>query len=137
MNTTNKKQDPWAVAKERNIAVRFVDLPGLWGLHAGNRVIYLQKSVTAREQRSVLAHELGHEARGDVHIPRHLAPKAEASCDVYAAEMLIDPEELLRLAHLYPDNPGQVAYELDVADWVLDAYLRAHPISIDSEDLVA
>lgn len=131
----NKPQDPWAITKTYNITVTYTGSTHYAGLHQ-HGTIYLAKGLTEREERSVLAHELGHYFRGETHIWADAAPKAEAAADLYAAELLIDEAELNRLARCYPDEPGRIAYELGVADWVLDAWVRAYPLA-DEYDEVA
>lgn len=129
--------DPWAEAARRGLAVYHVDLHGLDGLNADGGVIFLQKGMTERDEISTLWHELGHDERGEVHVADASQCKAERAADLYAAEKLVDPQELARLASLYPDDPGLIAYELGVADWVLDAYLRAHPLVADLAEAAA
>lgn len=108
----------------------------LLALYTGEAVL-VKPGLTQRDELSALAHEYKHVLDGQPHLPRYLAPKVELACDVFAAELLIDTDELFRLARMYPDEPGRIAYELGVTDWLLNAWMRAHPISIDSEDLVA
>lgn len=126
-------RDPWAEAERRGvkiIEVRRRALKNRDGLTHGN-TIYIATDLTGRELISVLWHELGHHARGDSCFPRTLTPRIEAACDLYAAQALINEQELRRLASIYPDNPAKIAYELGVADWVLDAWVRAHPLPAD------
>lgn len=128
---------PWAEAERRGVTVYLADLKGLSGLHAGEGVIYLEKTMTDRDLRSTLWHELGHEARGEVMVPDTLCAKSERAADLYAAEQMVDPARLRELATLYPDDPSLIAYELSVADWVLEVYLRAHPEFMQALDEAA
>lgn len=122
------KGNPHAVAAELGLEIRYEKLPaGRHGLYRGDHIA-ITPGLTQREERSTLAHELGHHEYGHTHVPQFFAPRLEAACDLYAAEMLIDEYELLRLAQLYPEDPARIAYELDVASWVLDAWVRAHPL---------
>lgn len=130
MNTSTNPKDPWQVAEALGVQVLIANLPGLAGLNT-EKAIYLAPE-TSRNMRSTLAHELGHRVRGEVHIPHQFSHRSELAADLYAAELLIDPAQLATLASAYPDNPGQIAYELDVADWVLNTYLRAHPEALTS-----
>lgn len=117
----------WEEAEARGISIHFVDLHGISGLNAEGNIIFLQKGMTERDTISILWHELGHHARGETHVASAVRCKSEIAADLYAAERLIDPDELARLAVLYPDDTGRLAYELGVADWVLESYLGAHP----------
>lgn len=125
--------DPHDVAAQLCLEIRYEQLPdGRHGLYSGD-YIALRPGLTQREERSTLAHELGHHHYGLTHIPHRLSPKLEAACDLYAAEMLIDEQELLTLARQYPDDPARVAYELGVSSWVLEAWLKSHPIEKDCD----
>lgn len=131
-------RDPWVEAERRGVKIIEVPRRALKnrdGVTYGN-TIYIAADLTGRELISVLWHELGHHARGDSCFPRALTPRIEAACDLYAAQALIDERELRRLASIYPDNPAKIAYELGVADWVLDAWVRAYPLAT-VEDCIA
>lgn len=121
---------PWAEAERRGITVHQVDLHGLSGLNAQGKTIFLARNQTQRDLDSTLWHELGHDARGETHIATDRKCKAERAADLYAAEHMIDPVKLEELAVLYPNDPGRIAYELGVADWVLSAWIMAHPLDL-------
>lgn len=125
-------RDPYTLAHTLGLPIIHTPLPaGIQGLYQGTHIA-LRPGLTQRAERSVLAHELGHHHYGHTHIPRTLAPKIENACDLYAAEMLIDEQELINLAHQYPEDPAHIAYELGVTDWILNAYIRAHPLPKDT-----
>lgn len=133
MESNTSKVDPYAVASELGLEVKHQPLPlGYHGLYTGSCIILLP-GMTQREERSTLAHELGHHHYGHTHVHRSFEPKLEAACDLYAAEMLIDEVALLKLAHLYPDDPATIAYELNVSSWVLEAWAREHPLTADMD----
>lgn len=75
--------------------------------------------------------------RGVTYVHAMKSPAIESKRDLQAAEYLIDPAEFYKIAAIYPDDPVRVARELGVTDRLLNAWVRAHPISADSEDLVA
>lgn len=131
MNTTNNQpNNPHHILTTLGIPLEYKNPGnGLLGLYTG-KAIHIKPGLTTRDERSVLAHELKHAIDGQTHLPHHIAPKIEAACDLYAADLLINPQELHTLATLYPDDPGRIAYELNVADWVLNAYIRAHPLHL-------
>lgn len=77
--------------------------------------------LTPIERREVLAHELGHahhghECEGN---PRH-----EHLADIYAAQLLIHPEEYAAAEHV-SDDPTHIADELDVSTELIHTY-QAH-----------
>ena len=97
-----------------------------------SRTITLREGMRTRQERSVLAHELVHAVRGDEHDAwdASYSARRERSCDLLAAENLIDPEDLRRAAAFYPDNLPALAYELDVTEELLVIYLDAHPLTV-------
>ena len=97
-----------------------------------NRTITLREGMRTRQERSVLAHELVHAVRGDEHDAwdASYSARRERSCDLLAAENLIDPGDLRRAAAFYPDNLPALAYELDVTEELLVIYLDAHPLTV-------
>ena len=58
-----------------------------------SRTITLREGMRTRQERSVLAHELVHAVRGDEHDAwdASYSARRERSCDLLAAENLIDP----------------------------------------------
>lgn len=81
--------------------------------------IYFDLSLTLPERRSVIAHELGH---------AHYGHDCEASAferqaDMFAAQLLIDPDDYARLERINHDA-AWIADELNVAAYVVDDYRR-------------
>lgn len=133
MESSTTKGDPYTIAASLGLDIIYERLEGpRRGVYRGSHIA-VRPGLTQREERSVIAHELGHHYYGHTHVHRSFAPKLEAACDLYAAEMLISEQELLRLAHEYPDDPARVAYELNVSSWVLDAWVKAHPLPADMD----
>lgn len=76
--------------------------------------------LTPVEQRSVLAHELGHafydhQCYGNA--------KFEAAADYYAARLLIDPVAYMEAEHIDP-SPAAIAEALDVETKLVHAFER-------------
>lgn len=127
MNTTNK--NPYTEAEKLGLTIEYTpNLPaGIDGLYTGTHLL-IRPHLPHRYELGTLWHELGHHHYGLTHIPHQLSPKLEARCDLYAAEHLINPQELSKLARIYPDEPSRIAYELGVTDRLLNTYIRAHPL---------
>lgn len=99
--------------------------PGLLGgYHKPTGTIVLASGMTARQYRSVLAHELAHALHKDTHEECNSA--VERKRDLQAAEWLIDPEEFRRVVTAYPGHAETIAYHLDVTVDLVHAYARAH-----------
>ena len=77
--------------------------------------IYIQEGLPLRQQRYLLAHELGHVFYG--HATN--SPKAERQADAFAAMQLIDPIEYQRVEEAYGTNENVLAYELGVTPHVI------------------
>lgn len=82
--------------------------------------VWISLSLTPDEQRSVLAHELGHVHHGH----ECGSDSAERAADAYAADLLISAERYAELERLGYDE-HVIADELDVTVDVVHAY-RAH-----------
>ena len=82
------------------------------------RTIILQPRMRVLHERSVLAHELGHALLGH----RYSSAKNELLADRWAAQRLINPDELLAAAASSPD-PGIWCHELNVSADILERYL--------------
>lgn len=112
-------RDPFEIAEEIGIKVRycneFTALKGMYRVIERNRFIILNGNLPASVRRVVLAHELGHDAHH-----RHLAKdnalkefmlydmaaRPEYEANVFAAELLLDDEEVFALAKEGHDIPG-------------------------------
>lgn len=79
------------------------------------RRIRLRRGMSARHHRSVLAHELGHAAFGDM--PTRFGPvhaKQERRAEEWAALRLIDLDDYRHLEAVHAGHPGAIAVDLDV-----------------------
>ena len=113
--------DPWEHAEQLGIPVyvrRLRTAHGRWFPDHGE--ILLSDRLTSRDQRLVLAHEIGHVAYGH----RDDRPKHEKQADQYAARNLIDPGELAGLYEWAPDE-ARLVQELGVTRRLLRADLQA------------
>lgn len=83
--------------------------------------VWISFGLTADEQRSVLAHELGHVHHG------HAcgSDRAERAADRYAADLLVDAEQYAELERLGHDE-HTIADELDVTVDIVHAYREHH-----------
>jgi hypothetical protein len=98
--TTAKRRDyhPWRHAQSLGVDVVFVDLPerclGYWDADA--RTVFLQRGLTQRQRRSVLAHEIEHASHDDRPLlDAVLHARRERATDAAAARRLITLEQLV------------------------------------------
>lgn len=133
MESSTTKGDPYAIAAALGLDIRHEHLEGNHhGLYRGDHIV-VKPGLTQREERSVVAHELGHHYYGQTHIHRSYSTKLERLCDLYAGKMLIDEQELIHLAHEYPDDLARIAYELNVSLWLLETWITKYPIRADMD----
>lgn len=126
MQAKRTTYNPWHHVEELNLHVVWGGTNGNLGLWDGHK-IHLDETLTAREQTSVLSHEIVHAEFEDEPTLDHVwHARREARCDRIAAERLINPTHLLELATI-TDDIGIWAIELGVTGWLLEAYLKAHP----------
>lgn len=117
-----KQYDPEEHAEELGIRVlrrRLTTGTGLW--IPEQRIIFLQDRMRRVHDRSTLAHELGHACLGH-HDDRR---KHEVQADRFAAENMIDREQLVDLMRWSPD-PSRWALELDVSTKLIRVYWNLH-----------
>lgn len=127
LDTTNlslprgRSYDPWEHAEQIGIPVyvrRLRTANGRWFPDYGE--IIISDKLRVRDQRLVLAHELGHGAL----LHPDDRPKHEKQADLFAARNLIDPDELADLYEWCPDEQRIVA-ELGVTTHLFRAYVLA------------
>ena len=98
--------------------------PKGWYNHQTRR-ISLRKGLSYVQERCTLAHELGHDFYRHAPNPGgHNATKAERLADQYAADLLIDPQQLVELLQFHPTSPAAIAEELEVTQHLLNVMLR-------------
>lgn len=105
-------------AKQMGIRVHISHLDDSVGVYDHTtQEIHLSFGLTPVEQRSVLAHELGHAYHGhDCSNSRN-----ERQADAYAANLLINADDYAR-AERHSPNVHDIAAELDVTDDIVTAY---------------
>ncbi|RAV34750.1 ImmA/IrrE family metallo-endopeptidase [Corynebacterium heidelbergense] len=80
------------------------------------------------EYKSSLAHELGHAIHGDQRLDHgHFSQMQERRADRFAAELLIDPDQLADLALWHVDDLDCLAADLEVTPHLLAVYLHHNP----------
>lgn len=122
-------RNPFDIAKEIGINVVFSDdfghLKGMYTVIKRNRFIFINSKLSERMQKTVCAHELGHDQ-----LHRHLALNStlqefmlyemsstpEYEANIVAAELLIDTNEILEYIYNYDYSAEQLAsiFETDV-----------------------
>lgn len=110
-----------------SVDVRIAPLPAGWlGAydHAGAQIL-LADGLTPVEQRSVLAHELGHALRMDC----GESEPAERAAERFAALLLVNPAALLA-AGAWARNEDELAEELGVTVDIVRNYLAHRPIRL-------
>ncbi len=91
--------------------------------HERRRIVY-DFTLAPIERACVLAHELGHAYHGH-HGPHD--PAAELEADVFASEVLIDPERLAALEEMELCDTD-IAEELGVNARLLRVFAQHHPV---------
>lgn len=96
---------------------------------AQHRAIIMRADLDYWTRRSCLAHELGHARYGDSH---HANPRAESRADRFAANLLIDPGQYLRLEQLHDGHTGAIAHELGITPHLLQVWKASTENAIKS-----
>lgn len=96
------------------------------------RIISTRRGMSITQYRSTLAHELGHAYYGDVACRDPvLHVRLERRADLYAAHLLIDPDEFRDACIWHHDHLGAVADDLEVTHHLAHIYAhsleRTHP----------
>src|SRR5438552_2542074 len=111
--------DPFEHAEVLGVDVIYSRLRASNGLWIPDyRTIVLQPRMKAIQERSVLAHELGHVDLGH----RDDRPKHEVLADRYAAEHMVDPALFTELVAWTPDA-ARLSLELGVTTKLMQVYL--------------
>jgi hypothetical protein len=114
--------DPYEHAASLGIRVvhrRLTTGTGLWVPDL--RVIFIQDRLRTVHDRSTLAHEIGHADLGH----RDDRPKHEVMADRYAADHMIDADELVDLMKWTPD-PSRWALEMGVSTKLIRVFWNVH-----------
>lgn len=114
-----RSYDPWEHAERLGLEVvvrRLRTANGRW--FPDYNTIVVSDRLRARDQRIVLAHEIGH----GVLLHTEESPKHEKQADQFAARHLICPDELADLYEWCPDE-RRIAAELGVTTTIFRAYV--------------
>lgn len=114
-----------ALCDQLRVEVRLAHLPpGFLGAydHAASRILLL-RGLTPIEQRSVLAHELGHALHMDIGD----SDAAERAAERFAALLLVDPAALTA-ARAWVRDETELADELGVTVDIVRSYLQHRPL---------
>lgn len=123
--TRGRGYDPFEHAAQLGIEVIFRPLRTANELWLPDyHTLVIKESMRSVHCRNACAHGVGHAALA--HIDDR--PKHEVMADRYAAENLIDHEELVDLMKWTPD-PARLATELGVTGRLLRVYLNVHRLA--------
>lgn len=133
----SKTWSPWRHLRvyHPDFVVHELELPaGLMGcVDLGRRTIWLDSRLTCREQRSTLAHEIGHLERGPAPCDPVASQAEERVIDDWASRKLIRAADLAR-AFAWSQHLPEIAEELWVDLHMLRARLRG--LADDEQDMV-
>ncbi|WBT08817.1 ImmA/IrrE family metallo-endopeptidase [Corynebacterium sp. SCR221107] len=97
-----------------------VDLNACW--HADSRSIVVRWGLDPVTRRCAIAHELGHADAGH----DCSSPRAEREADEFAAKLLIDYDEVERIAHESGWAPSEICAELGVTPDLFEVWSRLY-----------
>ena len=114
--------DLYEHAERIGVLVEAVPMHGRNGLYDDDqRTIFLRSSLTAVEERSVLAHEVSHAEHRD----RGIAQTFEDRADQDAARRLITVDEYAAAEAEVGPDPAALAERLEVCRWVIESWQAA------------
>lgn len=99
------------------------------GYLATPRDIVINTRLHASFQREVLAHELGHVHYGHDWRRPHDKARDERQADMYAARLLISPEDYALAECTYGPHVGALAQALQVSTAIVKAWQASHGLS--------
>jgi Zn-dependent peptidase ImmA (M78 family) len=114
------------LAEMQGIRVEYARLRGRDGEYRDDlRLIRLREGMSLRRMRSILAHELGHAAFGDVPTPYGpLHARQERRADEWAALRLISFEAYREAESVREGHVASMAHDLGVISRIVEAYQR-------------
>lgn len=102
-----KTNDPFKIAREKNIIVQFADLEDIFGFYFSHKrvqFIHINNKLSESEQKYVCAHELGHATLHSNQNTAYLSKntlystdKFELEANKFAVELLVPDEEIVDL----------------------------------------
>ena len=100
-----KTNDPYKIVEALDVILLFVPLTGVNGFYnyyKRNHIIYINEELNEEEQRTTLAHELGHlflhKNTNVIYLNTATAlntQKLEREADIFASELLISDEDII------------------------------------------
>ena len=106
----SKTRDPFVIAEESGVNLRFnpnlVKLKGMYTILRNRRIIVINSNLPEYMQKIVCAHELGHDALHQTFARSKalqefmlydMTSRPEYEANIFAAELLLDDEELFEL----------------------------------------
>ena len=118
-------RNPFKIAEELGIHVlynsEFQSLKGMYNVISQSRFIFINSNLDEREQRTVCAHELGHDrlhrafAKTTIYqefMLYDMQTRPEYEANIFASQLLIDSDEILSMINCEYDI-YQIAGELD------------------------
>ncbi len=121
-------QDLFDLAESLGVRIEYADLSHLdrdGDCNIDERVIRLQEGMLERLERSVLCHELAHFIRGDRRTMFGVYDERdERRADEWAAHYLIAMIDFEHAELKFGNNVEAIAQELNVMDYIVEAYMR-------------
>lgn len=112
-----------ATCRRERIDVYRIPLDGLFGAwELDTRSIWVDRRLSDRYAAPVLAHELIHAHRRD---PGCQPTRVEEWIDERVARIYVDPAAYARAERIRGPYPGAIADELDLPQWVIEAWQRS------------
>ncbi|GMA33537.1 ImmA/IrrE family metallo-endopeptidase [Litorihabitans aurantiacus] len=115
-----------ALAEEMGWHVVYRDLGRRSGEVRSGGVIVINPRKGYLTQRMTLAHELGHVALGHDWGTRHDAAADERAADIWAAGVLIKPDDYRMAEEIVGSHPGALAKELGVTAGLVVYWQQHH-----------
>ncbi|WP_245527435.1 ImmA/IrrE family metallo-endopeptidase [Corynebacterium lipophiloflavum] len=90
--------------------------------HAASNTVFVRWGLDPVTRRCAIAHELGHVHSGDT----CSTERAERLADEWAAQQLLDIDDVETIAHDVDHSPAAMAAELGVTPHLLDVWMRLY-----------
>lgn len=91
-----------------------------------HRIITTRRGLSIAQYRSTLAHELAHAHYGDT----MTTPRIEARADRWAADLLLDEQEVREALIWHNHHRAPAAYDLEISKHLLDVWLSQRPAPV-------
>ncbi len=129
-------RDACEIAKQLGVGIKYADIGSLKGMYTtllGNRFIVINQNLNETEQKSVLAHELGHD-RLHHHLTDSvlqdtmlydMTSQPEYEANLFASELLIDREKFVSMVEQGHDI-AHIAAHFGVETPLAEIYFKHH-----------